>query len=323
MTVETNSAAPAGGAPAPAPVAADVKSGDVKTDGAKPAEGAEPKAEVKPIEEKPAVKDPKEILNREQERRLEARATALRADLTKREAALNAKTAELAKREASLKELSALKEAKVSAKDDPISFLEAFGLTFEEVAKAAASGTGSDPAARKALKESRELRAKLEAKEKAEAEAATKAAQARDAEQKAQTVRNIDSMLKADKKYKYVAQFGSADDVFDAWFETYRATGKMPDVHAVAAKVNEYYKEQAKLAHAAWQEELAAAPKPPEPKKDEPAPKVESKAEPKKEPPAAAKTREDLRGRSRGDGARSYAGEIAEQLKEARKSRGA
>lgn len=315
----TPAAAPA--EPAAAPAAAPA------AEAAKPAEPA--KTELDKVEPAVAKPDPKTIAA-EQEKRLEDRATKLRAELHQRQKSLEEKEKALAQRDADLKELEQLRAAKSLAKDDPLGWLEANGLDFESVAKAAAEGRGMDPAARQALAEAKALKAKLEAREKAEAEAKAKAeeeaAKTKAAENEKAFVGELNKMLEAGgKDFRFTRALGSADDVKDAAYEAYKKSGKMPDLRKIALAVEEFYRSQAKNSSSIWAE-YEAETKAAEAEKPKaaaapaaPATEPPKAATPAKEEPAPSPTKPDLRGRGRTR--RAFTEDLAKQLEAVRAER--
>lgn len=140
--------------------------GTTATTPAKAGEPEKPKAEPKPKAE---------------------RDTAARVALRKAEAELAATRAEAAKAKEELAGLAKLKEARDRAKDDALAYLEAAGLTMEDVVKAGTKGERVDPVARQALEKAAALEKQL-AEEKAAAQKRSDEAKQAEAEAKGRSL---------------------------------------------------------------------------------------------------------------------------------------
>jgi hypothetical protein len=162
--------------------------------------------------------------------------------LREREAALAKREQELEAKgklsEADASELAELRTLKQMAKSDPVGYLEAAGLTAQEVFEAVKKGRAPmDPAARQALEEVQRLKKEREAEKAERAKAEEQAGMERFHGHVGQTIAANAA------KFPALARLGKAGvaDVVDAARAYYADHGKAPPLERVMEKVNAHY----------------------------------------------------------------------------------
>jgi hypothetical protein len=288
---------------------------------AKPTEPAKP--EEKPAEAPPAAEAKPPEAEKPPE---EDAGTKARLALRQREAAIAQKEADLAAREKALEtkgklpeaeaaELAELRSLKQSAKTDPIGYLEAGGLTAQEVFEAVKRGRAPvDPAAKAALEKAQALEKRLAEQDAARAKAEEAAGLER--------YRNhiTDTIKTGGDKFEFLAAKGSAgvQAVQEAALEFYQRHGKAPDLTKVAEALDKFYEEDfkgaLKLKRAQGHLKPAAPPAPAPAKPAEPAPTTTLTNGMDGRPPAAAPGKKSPT---------SYDEQILQELSEIQAQRGA